>query len=307
MIEVFSSDNDKSCFKVIDWISFYGGCFLRKQTNTPQINLRISNEEQNCTIKNSWYRNGSLNLNTKLSSLLPNALARHLNSEWKKIQDFTYFKTENKSEIKLGSFFKEINNNKYIDLCIARDVGFVIPESIITTSKRELASFLSKYSEIIVKGDVTNLEDKDNLYFYQGTSIIGENNLACFEDSFFPTFFQEYIRKEIEIRIFYIQKKCFSMAIFSQKNLKTKIDFRNYDLSIPNRNIPYVLPEEVQLKIIKFMVKSDLDTGSIDMILTPKGEYVFLEVNPSGQFDWLSQNCNYYLEQEIANYLLIES
>jgi hypothetical protein len=39
------------------------------------------------------------------------------------------------------------------------------------------------------------------------------------------------------------------------------------------------------------------------MIVTPEGEYVFLEVNPTGQFGWVSDNCNYYLEEKIANHL----
>ena len=29
-------------------------------------------------------------------------------------------------------------------------------------------------------------------------------------------------------------------------------------------------------------------------------EFVFLEVNPVGQFGWVSKNCNYYLEKKIA-------
>jgi hypothetical protein len=41
----------------------------------------------------------------------------------------------------------------------------------------------------------------------------------------------------------------------------------------------------------------------VDLIYTPDGEYVFLEVNPMGQFHWLSENCNYYLEEFIANQL----
>ena len=52
------------------------------------------------------------------------------------------------------------------------------------------------------------------------------------------------------------------------------------------------------------MKKSNLDTGSIDIVVTKKEEYVFLEVNPVGQFGWVSSNCNYYLEEKVANYLM---
>jgi D-alanine-D-alanine ligase-like ATP-grasp enzyme len=51
------------------------------------------------------------------------------------------------------------------------------------------------------------------------------------------------------------------------------------------------------------MNKLDLNCGSIDMIVTPKNEYVFLEVNPVGQFGMVSYPCNYNLEKKIAEYL----
>jgi len=47
----------------------------------------------------------------------------------------------------------------------------------------------------------------------------------------------------------------------------------------------------------------NLNTGSLDFIKSTDGEYVFLEVNPAGQFGMTSASCNYYLHKEIANYL----
>mgnify|MGYP003653909829 CR=1 FL=1 len=52
------------------------------------------------------------------------------------------------------------------------------------------------------------------------------------------------------------------------------------------------------------MVKMDLNCGSFDIIYTPSGEYYFLEVNPVGQFQWLSYNCNYFIEKLIAEGLI---
>lgn len=52
------------------------------------------------------------------------------------------------------------------------------------------------------------------------------------------------------------------------------------------------------------MKKMNLDTGSIDMIVTPELEYVFLEVNPVGQYDMVSVPCNYHLHSKIAKILI---
>jgi hypothetical protein len=40
------------------------------------------------------------------------------------------------------------------------------------------------------------------------------------------------------------------------------------------------------------------------MIVTPEKKYIFLEVNPIGQFNQVSIPCNYAIEEKIANYLL---
>jgi glutathione synthase/RimK-type ligase-like ATP-grasp enzyme len=46
-----------------------------------------------------------------------------------------------------------------------------------------------------------------------------------------------------------------------------------------------------------------LSTGSVDMIVNRNQDYIFLEVNPVGQFQFLSQICNFQIEQKIAEFL----
>jgi glutathione synthase/RimK-type ligase-like ATP-grasp enzyme len=125
-------------------------------------------------------------------------------------------------------------------------------------------------------------------------------------DNFFPSLLQHSIPKLYELRIFYLGGDFYSMAIFSQEDEQTKTDFRNYNYQKPNRTVPYKLPQEIEDKLDKFMKEMDLDTGSIDMIVTPRYEYVFLEVNPVGQYEMTSIPCNYYLNEKIAKYLTDE-
>lgn len=89
----------------------------------------------------------------------------------------------------------------------------------------------------------------------------------------------------------------YTMAIFSQLDPDSTLDFREVDVNgaHPNRMAPYKLPRIVRLKIDKLMKKLKLESGSIDMIVTPDNEYYFLEVNPVGQFNFVSELCNYYI------------
>jgi glutathione synthase/RimK-type ligase-like ATP-grasp enzyme len=109
-----------------------------------------------------------------------------------------------------------------------------------------------------------------------------------------------------ELRIFFLGEKYFPMAIFSQGNRNTEVDYRHYDEKKENRAVPYVLPNDLENKLKRLMMKIGLNSGSIDIIVDDNYDYIFLEVNPVGQFEWLSANCNYFIEREIAKYIVDE-
>ena len=46
-----------------------------------------------------------------------------------------------------------------------------------------------------------------------------------------------------------------------------------------------------------------LTFGGIDLVLTPDGDYVFLEVNPSGQWLWLDDKLTLGISDAIASWL----
>jgi glutathione synthase/RimK-type ligase-like ATP-grasp enzyme len=185
-------------------------------------------------------------------------------------------------------------------------MGLGIPHTIVSNEYEAIQAFITCFPKVIVKpirypGGSFSLEDS-LIEFTQPTNIFTQAMLdkAVREHRHFqPTLFQECIEKEFEIRSYYMKGAIYSMAIFSQSNEKTKIDFRNYDRDKPNRNVPYKLPQEIEEKICRFMEHMHYDTGSLDFIYHA-GTYTFLEVNTVGQFGWLSQHCNYYIEKEIA-------
>ena len=52
------------------------------------------------------------------------------------------------------------------------------------------------------------------------------------------------------------------------------------------------------------MQKLQLISGSIDLIKSTDDNYYFLEVNPTGQYDWVSVYGNYDLHRIIAEFLI---
>lgn len=301
-ILIISESFDISTPNVMDWLHFYGKKVVRKNVDTDyeNFNLKISNDAVTTSLKDFvvWNRRGYL-------PLIPTELKKTVWIDYlKKEQLSVLFSLElfNKENY-IGSYNQEFNNIKILILKSAVDSGLKIPNTIVTNNKKDFLGFIEEGKRYITKSLYRSpyIETYDSTYYGNGTIEIDIANLS---ENFAPSLVQEYIEKEIEIRVFFIEDVFYSMAIFSQNNEKTMIDFRNYDIKKPNRNTPFVLPNEISEKIKAFIQKIDCNTGSIDLILTPQGEYVFLEINAMGQYSWLSESCNYYIDKKIAEILI---
>ncbi|WP_052705239.1 grasp-with-spasm system ATP-grasp peptide maturase [Flavobacterium sp. 316] len=227
-------------------------------------------------------------------------LTRYIYSEFSVIRNLIFKLLEGKKWL-----FKRSNMLTKIEtLNLANEVGLKTPNSLITSSIKQLEVFFEENNNLIIsksigEGKHIELNNKNYPFF---TQII--NSLDGLPDTFSPSMFQEYINKKYELRAFFLDNKIYTMVIFSQNNEKTKIDFRNYDIDKPNRVGRYQLPQLIEEKVINLMNKIGLNTGSIDIIKSVNNDYYFLEVNPSGQFGMTSIPCNYNLHKKISNYLI---
>jgi Glutathione synthase/Ribosomal protein S6 modification enzyme (glutaminyl transferase) len=114
-----------------------------------------------------------------------------------------------------------------------------------------------------------------------------------------PTMFQPYVSKAAELRCVVIGKNIFSARINSQANADTRQDWRAADCQLE----PFTLPERVEASLLRLMESFGINFASLDMILTPEGEFVFLELNPNGQWLWLEHEVGLPLVANIADLL----
>lgn len=314
-MNIYSSSSDVSTNDVIDWVYFLSPYPKIKRFNDfyiPQkFSIHISKENPNQ--EKAWYRRGFI-----FSPDVP------MNNDPDLDKIYKAYLSENKFiyEAFLDSAFNQINTinaakdnntNKIINLRRALEIGIDVPESFVSNDLTEISNFLCDNRQYIIKDvslDPIHIQRGD-IHFAIGVQPTMLSGLTikkklqnCQSSSLGFLFIQEYINKKIELRVFYFRGKIYCMAIFSQNNEKTQIDYRNSDKENPNRCIPFKLPEYIEAKLILFMNEIKVNCGSIDMIYTPDKRYVFLEVNPIGQFQWLARNCNYDIEREIAKFLL---
>ncbi len=311
-VRIFSHKRDISTNNVIDWLINFG-CICERINNISistanEITFSIPLNEKNkigiAEINSVWFRkNWFYHSELKDADLL---VKGHLKEELDTFQAAIFKIYQRSQSIKVlgtnGTTDFYCGINKQYVLFEANELGINIPPTIVSNSVKEIKAFKDYYGSIISKpiSDPIFLWGYNSSYSMYTAEI--DDSIPNIERCF-PTMFQKKIDKNIEIRSFFIDGKFYSSAIFSQTDLKTVEDFRNYNDSQPNRNVPYKLPVVISNKLKKLMKILKLNTGSIDLILSNDGEYYFLEVNPVGQFGMVSNPCNYHLDKIIAEYL----
>lgn len=191
--------------------------------------------------------------------------------------------------------------NKLFQLKTAQQIGFKIPKTIITNSKDELRKFYKENNENIIIKPIsqTRIQYKESAEFIF-TNPVPKNLIDEIEKyDLTPCIFQQNIPKEYEVRTTVVAKDVFSAAVYSQEDSATKTDWRKKKLKF----VETKLPNEVEQLCVQLLKKLNLEFGAIDLIKTPEGEYVFLEINPNGQWAWIENQTGQKISESIINFL----
>ena len=190
-------------------------------------------------------------------------------------------------------------------LRIAPMLGFDIPKTIISNNPSDIRDFYERCGgKVVVKpvhgGLIPVFNDIHTVFCgpLRDNEIKSEASLiAC------PCIYQEQIQKRIELRVTVVGGEVFSAEIHSQQSERTRHDWRRYDL----QNTPHMihdLPGVIAEKCLAMTRQYHLKFAAFDLILTPDGRYVFLEVNPNGQWGWIEDLTGLPITKAIVNLLI---
>jgi glutathione synthase/RimK-type ligase-like ATP-grasp enzyme len=115
--------------------------------------------------------------------------------------------------------------------------------------------------------------------------------------------FQELIPKACELRVACVAGKAFAGALDATGTARGHTDWRR---AAPEecRWQRAELPTEVASSLKALMSELGLIFGAVDLICTPSGEYVFLEVNPGGEWGMLERDLGLPISEAVAEALL---
>lgn len=183
--------------------------------------------------------------------------------------------------------------NKTYQLLYAIRNGISIPESYIGNCEEDTLKYIEGKS--IIKPLTTGkLKVCDGIEMYQTNYF---NDLS--EDiRLTPLYIQNYEEKQYEIRLTYINGNIFAVRLDSEDKLDWRKNYSGLKYSIVE------CPENVIIWCKKLMEDFELKFGAFDFIVNKSDEWIFLEVNPNGQWLWLEKILDIPISECIFKYLV---
>ena len=195
---------------------------------------------------------------------------------------------------------------KPYQLSVARKIGLRIPRTLMTNDPAEALAFFDHCDGNVVYKTFTPSfrENKDGRPLGIYTTRVRREDIEsrALAIRLAPCIFQEYVPKSIELRVTVMGQAIFTAQIDSQKSARARDDWRRYDC---DRSLykPYELPAKVENKIRELMSQLHLVFGCIDLIVTPDQDFVFLEINPNGQWYWVEMLTGMRMLESFTNLL----
>lgn len=197
-----------------------------------------------------------------------------------------------------------IAESKPLQLALAGRLGFAVPRTAFTNDPAEVRALWEACDGAIVYKSMTQgvlgRSAQKSVY----TNRVTPDHLAradLLRNA--PGLFQEEIPKAADLRITIVGDRLFPIEIRSQTDVDARVDWRRG--AVPNMaHVPCALPGAIERACLALNRALGLHYSAIDMVLTPAGEHVFLEINPSGQFGWIESVTGLPIIETLADLLL---
>ncbi len=193
---------------------------------------------------------------------------------------------------------------KPFQLSLAAQIGLRVPPTLITNEpdavRRAFGQFGAMIAKPVRRGHITRGSSTSAIF----TSQVLKEHLDEIESArFSPTIYQALIPKRYDVRVTIVGEQVFAAAIDSQSDPAAALDWRlTNNPALPHHAM--TLPSQLVGQLRRLLDSLGLTFGAIDLIQTVDGEFVFLEVNPSGQWLWLDSILNLGISEAVALWLI---
>lgn len=188
--------------------------------------------------------------------------------------------------------------SKPVQLKYAQDAGFLVPKTRITNQGFALSGF--GINSIAVKAlDSFLVPDGsgDKLFLY--TQIINAEDAEKISLQDMPVIMQEGYTEKVDIRVTIVDDWILASEIQNASSITGDWRLKKNDVSYQK----IALPENVTQACFRLMHALNLRYGAIDLVRVDS-DYIFLEINPTGEWGWLESALNVDISGVIADALI---
>lgn len=200
--------------------------------------------------------------------------------------------------------------NKLRQLRVARELGLGIPRTLVTNDPAEVVAFHEALGGRMITKMLTPLtQSMSGGTAFVHTSVVRPEDLEDLDGlRHGPMVFQEHVDKAYELRVAVVATpggggRCFAGAIDASRSDAGQVDWRKAAPAQAGWR-PGPLPDDVATQLLALVAALDLVYGAVDLIVTPEGHHVFLEVNPAGEWGMLERDLGLPIAAALADALL---
>lgn len=190
---------------------------------------------------------------------------------------------------------------KPLQLRVAAEAGLSVPRTLITNDPNSARDFAEAVGGPLVYKPFFHVRGTTNgqtVAVY--ANVIDPDDLPHPDIATTAHLFQEWVPKAHEVRLTAIGGRIFAAEIHTESDAG-HIDWRSdYDSHTYKVCEP---PPEVAAGVLRMLDLLGLPYGAFDFAVTPKGDWRFLEVNPSGQYGFIEQATGLPITAAICDYL----
>lgn len=195
--------------------------------------------------------------------------------------------------------------NKLLQLRAAREQGLDIPPTLLTNdAERARAFYAAEGGHVVAKLLRPLSVSMGDAPFFVYTSDVRAEDLEALETlSHCPVVFQRKIEKRRELRVVYVAGRLFTGALDASGSARGRTDWRLAESGECSWERARLKPS-LAARLKALMRGLGLAYGAIDLIETPEGRHVFLEVNPGGEWGMLEHDLGLPISEAIADALM---
>ncbi|MDH6577647.1 ATP-grasp ribosomal peptide maturase [Kitasatospora sp. MAP5-34] len=190
---------------------------------------------------------------------------------------------------------------KPLQLRVAIECGLGVPRTLITNDPDAAKQFADGLGAPVVYKPFTPIRgtvDGHSVAVY--ANVLQPSDLPHPDIATTAHLFQEWVPKAYEVRLTVVGQRLFAAEIHAG-SAAARVDWRSdYDSLTCKSCDP---PPTVAAGVLRMLAQLGLPYGAFDFVVTPSGEWWFLEVNPNGQYAFVEQATGLPITATICDHL----